>query len=176
MRRLLILSLAVALVPAVVFVAARELRTDARASAQASPGDSFVGAWRVTLPNGRPALGTFTSDGIFQPTAFVAHSAPTGAPYHAAFLSAGTGSWVATGPRTVAVTGVVLESNELADYVGALEIRATVTLGADGQTFDGNYDFAITAPDGRLVESGRGAVHGVRIQVEPMGTPAAAGA
>jgi hypothetical protein len=173
MRRLMTLSLAFALLLGGVFVATLELRSDARASSPTGPDNGFVGAWRVTLPNDRPALATFTSDGIFLPTSFVVHSAPTGAPYHYAFLSAGTGRWIGTGPRTAAVTSFVLESNELADYVGALRIRASVTLGPDGQTLDGDYEFEITAPDERVVEAGSGAIHGVRIQVEPMGTPSA---
>lgn len=173
MRRPIVFFLAIAILLMGAIVSLPDLHSAARTNTPPDSSGGFVGAWRVTLPAGRPALGTFTSDGLFLPTAFVVHSAPPGAAYHSAFLSTGTGTWRATGPRSADVTGFVLESNELADYVGTFRIQASLTLAADGQTFDGRYAFDVTAPDGRVLEAGTGAVHGARIAVAPLGTPTA---
>jgi hypothetical protein len=129
--------------------------TDAAApSAAAHP---LVGAWMLTDtsdPEGGQFLASFSSDGIYQ------QSEDNGA---------GFGAWEPTGATSAALTLVILATEE--EGGGTITVRATIEVGADGQTLTADYTIEATGEGAPPGEFGPGSVTGTRITVEPMGTP-----
>lgn len=118
----------------------------------------LVGTWLFDTDLGSqadpPELGVFTSDGIFVGLG----------------SSESAGSWVASDPRTGALT---LISRFDEDGGGYAVIRGPHVIDATGQTWTCDCTYTIVAADGTILDAGRSSSQGVRIPVEPaeaMGT------
>jgi hypothetical protein len=82
------------------------------------------------------------------------------------------GAWEATGATTGTLTLVGYESDDEGNAFGSITIRATFEVGADGNSFTGQYTFEFTEPDGTASgQAGPGTVTGTRLMVEAPGTP-----
>jgi len=125
-------------------------------------GNPLVGTWNADVdandPTNPPALFIFTSDGIYSE-----------------IDADGTtlyGAWKATGANTAELTALGYQSDQNGAFGGTITIRATITVGADGQSFQAPYTIEFTTSDGHTSgQAGPGLATGVRINPEPMGTP-----
>jgi hypothetical protein len=138
----------------------------------AAGAPSIVGTWQVvvTAPGvpPSPSLVTFTADG-----ALLVADVPVQplAPGRVAVVSPGQGVWTAGAPAAFTFAEVLTATN--GTVVGTNWIRGTVTLGADGQTISGPFQYAVVVPSGRTAARGQGRFVGKRITVLPLGTPLA---
>jgi hypothetical protein len=127
------------------------------AAAPSAAPHPLVGAWIIvdaSGPEGDTFLASFSSDGVYQ------QSDPEGDGY---------GAWEPTGPTSAALTLVFLETEEQGG--GMTTIRATIEVGADGQTLTADFTIESSGEGAPPGEFGPGSVTGTRIAVEPMGTP-----
>ncbi|HEX5505731.1 MAG TPA: hypothetical protein VFW96_24145, partial [Thermomicrobiales bacterium] len=128
-------------------------------------GRGFIGSWLMTFreAEGPPtlALATFGADG----TAVTAEHPVVTPPIAAGvvFTSAGHGAWAATGPDTAVFTVVGLGSYGRGVLFGTATARAGITLGADGQTFDGEVVWTIADPAGNPLATYPGIFQATRI-------------
>jgi hypothetical protein len=141
----------------------------------AAPG--FVGSWRVVVSpaGGQPHLAglTFTADGTVIAPEPPVQPAPPGFPFRLLFLSSGNGVWAATGATTGALTFDLIAADEHGTPLGAITVRGTMELSADGGSFAAAFAAVLTDPAGRAVPVGGGTFRGERMVVEPLGTPPA---
>ena len=83
------------------------------------------------------------------------------------------GAWAATGPTTATLTVVAFEAeDEDGTVVSSYKIRATIEVGADGNSFTAQYTLEFIDSDGTSTgEVGPGTATGTRLVVEAPGTP-----
>jgi hypothetical protein len=130
------------------------------AAAPSTAPHPLVGAWMLvdaSDPEGAPFPASFSSDGIY-------HDSDS--------EGAGLGAWEPTGPTSAALTMVIVAPEE--EGGGMITIRATIEVGADGQTFTADYTIEASGEGAPPGEFGPGSVTGTRIVVEPTGTPVGA--
>lgn len=113
-------------------------------------GHPLVGSWIVTEPGGTPSIVTFTSDGT-------ATDIET--------ETAAAGGWEATGDDTANVTFVGFFTGE--SFSVYFVIRASITVGADGDTFEAPYSGTVVDNTGTVLDTVTGTVTGTRMPVEP---------
>lgn len=115
-------------------------------------GHPLVGAWIIDTdaddPSNAPGVVTVGADGTWSE---VDSDGTTG-----------LGAWRATGDRTANL--VILYPSE----EGSLQVRATVDVAADGQTFTASYTIAFMNLDDQY---GPGTATATRLEVEAPGTP-----
>jgi hypothetical protein len=128
----------------------------------------FVGSWRMTYfeAEGPPslALATFGADGTV-----VAAEHPVVTPPMAPgpiYTSSGHGAWAATGPDTAVVTIAGLGSLGAGVLFATATASASLTLGADGNTFSGEVVWTIADPDGNELATYPGTFQATRIAAE----------
>jgi hypothetical protein len=127
------------------------------AAAPSTAPHPLVGAWLLvdaSDPESAPFPASFSSDGIY-------HDSDSD--------GAGLGAWESTGPTSAALTMMIVAPEE--EGGGMVTIRATIEVGADGQTLTGDYTIEVSGEGAPPGEFGPGSVTGTRIVVEPMGTP-----
>ncbi|MFN8590145.1 MAG: hypothetical protein U0031_01705 [Thermomicrobiales bacterium] len=122
----------------------------------------LVGAWMldgdVADPANPPEVVVFTADGLY-----------IGAD---AFGGNTLGVWAPTGPRTAAITLAFPAIGSDGAPAGLVQVRGTVEVAADGQSFTAPYTLEIKPYDGsRSGEYGPGGATGTRMLIEPMGEP-----
>jgi len=169
MRRLVLVSAAaLSLVGGAIGVSAvASGSTDTTvASDAAAEVHPFVGSWIFTVdgfPKEFTELMAIHADGTLQETA-----------------SDGTtsiGSWEATGADSFNLTFISLSLTGSTDRLeGSLAtgtIRSAGEVSEDGQSFTADFTLELTGEGAPAGEFGPGSVTGTRIDVEPMGTPAA---
>jgi hypothetical protein len=125
-------------------------------------GHPIVGAWLLTVeefPEEPPQLIAFHADGTFQETS--------------ADGTTGIGSWEATGPSSINLTFIEMFLIDDEGSAGMQTIRAAGEVSEDGQSFTAEFTIQFTGEGDFPGEFGPGHVTGTRINVEPMGTPAA---
>jgi len=155
------------LVLSIVMVAALGLFTSLsfapRASAQDTTTTSkIVGTWiadtDTTDPTNGPSIFTFTSDGTYSE-----------------IDDDGTvalGVWEENDDDTVTLTAWNFAGDGQGGSFGGFTIRATITLGADGDTFTAKYTLEFTDPVGNSSgQAGPGEASGRRAHAEAPGTP-----
>jgi hypothetical protein len=82
------------------------------------------------------------------------------------------GVWEPTGPSTANLTFTQYEADDNGDYAGGYTIRASVEIGADGNSFTADYTLEVLNPDGTSSgQAGPGTVSATRVMVEAPGTP-----
>jgi hypothetical protein len=131
----------------------------AEAPAEVHP---IVGAWLLTVeefPEEPPQLIAFHADGTYQETS--------------ADGTTGIGSWEATGPSSINLTFIEMFLIDDEGSAGMQTIRAAGEVSEDGQSFTAEFSIQFTGEGDFPGEFGPGHVTGTRINVEPMGTPAA---
>lgn len=145
---------------------------------EAAGGPDFAGSWRVVIStaDGRTflTLSTFGADGTVLTSGLPAQPAPPGTPAGVVFVSTAHGAWEATGPDTANVTFVHLRASADGQPLGTITPRLSVTLGADGQTFSGEFVTTLADPAGKTLATFMGTVQATRIVAEAPGTPPAA--
>jgi DNA-binding transcriptional regulator of glucitol operon len=175
MRRTSLFVSVLAVVLLGVLAVGRAVITTAQDATPPVDGQGFVGSWRVmvTLPQGPsfPSLVTFGTDGTVTTSNQPVQPSP-GAPGQVVFASAGHGAWEATGPDTMVFTFVVLLADGQGNLVGFSTTRATLTLGANGQTFSGEGVPTIADPAGNVMVTFRATVQATRIVAEEPGPSA----
>lgn len=124
-------------------------------------GHPLVGAWMMDGDANDPAnpleLIVFTADGLY-----------IGAD---AFGGNTIGAWEPTGARTAVITLAFPLSGGDAPG-GLVQVRGTVEVAEDGQSFTAPYTLEVVGPGGaRSGEYGPGAATGTRMVIEPMGEP-----
>ena len=124
-------------------------------------GHPIVGTWIADTdesdPSNLPSLFLFNSDG-----SYVQSDAGGGN---------GFGAWSATGANTANLT-IYFQEAENGNFVGTLKVRASITVADDGQSFNAPYTLEYVSPDGQASgEYGPSTATGIKITVEPMGTP-----
>ena len=160
MRPRLLVSLIV-----VVFVAlaAAGLRTGVGAQDATTQGHPLVGTWLADTdqenPDNAVDVFQFTSDG-----AYVEMDANG---------DSSLGAWEATGDTTATLTVVQGQADDEGTNFGTFTLRASIEVGADGDSFTAEYTFEFVQPDGTSSgEAGPGIATGERLVVEGPGTPA----
>jgi hypothetical protein len=126
-------------------------------------GHPLVGSWLIAVADdpARPqTLNTFWADG------------------NALFtVGDGTtfqGTWVATGPRTAALTLYAIASPPGEEPIGLVRIASSYNeVDETGDTFSGEAVIETIDYDGAVLESAPVSVIGTRITLQPVGTPAA---
>jgi len=142
-------------------------------------GSGFVGSWRVTPTIGGEAavaLTSFSADGLILTSNRPVQPATPGLPAGTLVQSLGQGSWQATGERTADITFVILQSDLTGIFLGTRTILGSLELEPSGDAWTGTFEVTIADPSGTVVYETTGAVHAIRIAVEPprAGTPAPA--
>jgi hypothetical protein len=154
-------------------------RSPATSAQDATPmaGQELVGSWRLTVTEAQAppflALGTFGADGtvVVSPPPVVPPS-PHG-PATVVHTSAGHGAWEVTGADTAIVTFVLLATDEQGNLFATRTIRASLTLGSDGQSFSGEFEATVVDPAGNVMATESGVIQATRIIAEAPGTRAA---
>jgi hypothetical protein len=122
----------------------------------------LVGTWILTdddAPDDPPFLAIFSSDGTYQQIDYDG--------------SAGFGVWEATGPTTANMSFMAQEQNDDGSFGGAVTIRASIEVAADGMSLTADFTLQFVSGDFDSGELGPGSVTGTKMMVEPMGTPVA---
>lgn len=173
MRRASLFAAGLAVVPLGLLAAARTGPTATRKETPLADGQGFVGSWRMTIfeAEGPPTLGlaTFGADRTVV-TAEHPVVTPPIAP-GVVFTSSGHGAWEPTGPDTAIVTFVGLGGDGQGSLFGTLTARASITLGAAGQTFSGEVAWTIADPGGNPLATYLGSLQATRIVAEAPGSP-----
>jgi hypothetical protein len=162
-------------------LAATTRHAAAQEGTPANGGPDLAGSWRVvvTASTGRTfvTLSTFGTDGTAVTSTQPAQPAPPGSPPGVVFFSAAHGAWEATGPTTANFTFVHLRASSEGQPLGTTTPRVSITLGADGDTFSGEFVTTLADPAGNVVATLTGTVQATRIVAEapvmPAATPAA---
>jgi hypothetical protein len=138
-------------------------------------GQGFVGSWQITVfeREGPPtlALATCGADGTLV-TAEHPVVTPPDAP-GPIFASAGHGAWRTTGPDAAIFSTVGLGSTGQGTLFAVVTFRAAVTLGADGQTFSGEFVATVADRAGTTMATFPGTLQGTRIAAEAPAVPTA---
>jgi hypothetical protein len=126
-------------------------------------GHPLVGSWLIALAEdpARPqTLNTFWADG--------------NALFTVADGTTFQGTWVATGPRTAALTLYAIASPPGEEPIGFVRISSSYNEVAEtGDTFRGEAVIDTIDYDGTVLESFPVSVVGTRVTLHPVGTPAA---
>jgi hypothetical protein len=159
MRRRLLVSL---IVVVLIALSALGLRSGAVAQDTSTEGHPLVGTWLADTETeddeGASEVFIFTSDGGYTQVD------PDGEVL--------LGAWEATGANTANLTIVSYETDENGDNAGSIKVRASIEVGADGDSFTAQYTLEVTDPDGASMgEAGPASATGTRLQVEAPGTP-----
>ena len=174
MRRVPVLSSVVVVVLGFMMLA-RTGPSAVQGATQPADGQGFVGSWRVavTPPQGTPfvTLSTFGADGTVLTSTLPAQQPPPGAPSGTVFFSTAHGAWEATGADTAIATFVHLRASADGQPVGTVTIRLSITLGADADTFGGEYAATLADAAGNVPATPAGTVEATRIVAESPGTP-----
>ncbi len=137
-----------------------------------SGGKSLAGAWFSTVtPTLIPpfvSVGTFERGGTLTNISSVSLAFPPGVIASGVPESPGYGVWAKTGPQTYAVTFLTITGDGTGGFAGTQKVRATLTIGPDGDQFDGVFQVDVLDPGGSLIVSDTGTIHGVRIKVQPL--------
>jgi len=135
-----------------------------RASAQNTTAaqSDIVGTWIADTdtsdPTNGPSIFMFTSDGTYSEMD--------------ADGTVGMGVWEENDDGTVTLTAWENQGDGQGGSFGSFKIRATITLGADGDTFTATYTLEFTDPVGNSSgEAGPGQASGRRAKAEAPGTP-----
>jgi hypothetical protein len=142
-------------------IAAQDAATPEPMAQDAATEDHLlVGTWiadtDLTDPANPQETFIFTADGAFI-------SVETG--------DAALGTWAATGASTAILTLAEFEVDEEGNAL-AITIRATIEVGADGNSFTADYTLEVTGPDGTSTgEAGPAQASGSRLVAEAPGTP-----
>jgi hypothetical protein len=141
-------------------LAAQDAATPEPMAQVATEGHPLVGTWIADTDLADPAnpqeTFIFTADGAFI-------SVETG--------DAALGTWAATGASTAILTLAEFEVDEEGNAL-AITIRATIEVGADGNSFTAAYTLEVTGPDGTSTgEAGPAQASGTRLVAEAPGTP-----
>ena len=175
MRRIPFLAalLAVAFIAVLTFGPV-QLRTAAQTGTPPVTEQGFVGAWRLATetPFGASqSLMTVVADGtvIFTDRP----SQPGGSGFPVTFISTAHGVWQQTGPDTAAATFVEFVTDGEGNFVGIVTDSIEVTLGANGDSFSGQFSSTTTDPSGAVLYVGGGTLMATRITVQPLATPVA---
>lgn len=137
-------------------------------------GQEFVGSWRLTVTEAQVppfiALGTFGADGtvVVSPPPVVPPS-PHG-PDTVVHTSAGHGAWEATASDTSIVTFMLLAADEEGNPFATRTVRASLMLGADGQSFSGEFVATVADPAGNVMATESGTIEATRLSAEAPGT------
>ena len=137
-------------------------------------GQGFVGSWRLTVSEAQAppflALGTFGADGtvVVSPPPVVP-AAPHG-PAIVVHTSAGHGAWEVTGPDTAIVTFMLLAADAEGNPFATRTVRTILVLGADGQSFSGEFDATVANPEGNRMATESGTIKATRLIAEGPGT------
>jgi hypothetical protein len=162
MRRVPVLALVMLVSLLAIIAAGRSAPAQAQDASPAAMNQSpFVGSWLLDTdtndPSNPPEIATIYADGSY---------------LELAVDGAGSGHWESTGADTANLNIWFLQ-NENGQFAGTIIVRATVTLAADGASFDADYSLELMQPDGTMSgQYGPGHAHGTRLSVEPMGSPA----
>jgi hypothetical protein len=173
MRRATLVVSILAFVLLGLFAANRSPVTNAQ---EATPmaGQEFVGSWRLTVAEAEAppflALGTFGADGtvVVSPPPVVPPS-PHG-PATVVHTSAGHGAWEVTGANTAIATFVLLAADEKGNPFATRTIRGSLMLGADGQSFSGEFEATVADPAGNVMAIESGVIQATRLIAEAPGT------
>lgn len=137
----------------------------ARSALPVIVGQGFVGSWLLTFfeADGPPtlALATFGAEGTVVTAEHPVVTPPIAT--EAIFTSSGHGAWEATGPDTAVFTVVGLGSYGQGILFGTATARATITLGADGQTFSGEVVWTVADREGNPLATFPGTFQATRI-------------
>ncbi|MGH2561188.1 MAG: hypothetical protein ACRDJH_19135 [Thermomicrobiales bacterium] len=170
MRRSSLFVSILAIVPLGLLAVSRTGPTTAQDTTPPAEGQGLVGSWRVMAvsPDEPPelSLGTFGADGTVVTSPRPVFPPMPGGPGGVIFTSAGHGAWEATGPDTATVTFVVLTADGQGNQLFTVTVRATGTLGADGQTFSGEGTRTFTDPAGNTMMTQPVVVEATRIVAE----------
>ena len=131
-----------------------------------SAGDQgLVGSWVITaqLEGDEPLA--FVNFATIMPGGVLIATAPDS--------PLGHGAWERAGDGDYALTIVFPDFDDEGDLEGRITVRATVTLGRDGDTFAGPFVTEVADLAGEVLFSYGGAAEAVLIAVEPLGTPVA---
>ena len=135
-----------------------------------SGGKSLAGAWFSTVtPTLIPpfvSVGTFERGGTLTNISSVSLAFPPGV-----IASGCRARATACGQRpvqTYAVTFLTITGDGTGGFAGTQKVRATLTIGPDGDQFDGVFQVDVLDPGGSLIVSDTGTIHGVRIKVQPL--------
>ncbi len=135
----------------------------------AADGDRLVGSWILTVQatDGRDQW-SFVNVATFGPGGVLVNTSPDS--------PLGHGAWERAGDGAYAITFVIPDFDDEGDLEGLATVRATITLGSDGDTFSGPFATEVADLAGNVLFSFGGTAEGRRIAVEPLppGTPTAA--
>jgi hypothetical protein len=113
-----------------------------------------------------PIIGSWHLDSGFAPSVVTFHADGSYIEVDAEG-SIGVGAWETAGAQTANLTAAYPSTE------GDSKVRASLDVAADGQSFTGTYTLEVILSDGTGTgEYGPGAATGMRLTVEPMGTPA----
>ena len=122
----------------------------------------LVGSWLIAVaedPSRPQTLNTFWADG--------------NALFTVADGTTFQGTWVATGPRTAALTLYAIASPPGEEPIGFVRVSSSYNEVAEtGDTFRGEAVIETIAYDGTVLESFPVSVVGTRVTLQPAGTPA----
>ena len=172
-------TLAVSILALVLLGLLAANRSPATNAQDATPmaGQEFVGSWRLTVAEAEAppflALGTFGADGtaVISPPPVVPPSSH--GPATVVHTSAGHGAWEATGADSAIVTFILMAADEKGSPFATRTVRASLMLGADGQSFSGEFEATVADPAGTFMATESGTIQATRIVAEAPGTPAA---
>ena len=142
---------------------AQELRGGARPNQTlAADAHSLIGTWKVTVsPDGGippfQAYNVFTLDG--NSLEFDNSNPP-------AAQTIAVGPWTSTGPNRYAFTEINQLFDDKGNPAGELKVRATIEMTGIGDTFNSQFKFDVSDPNGNVVFSGSGTAVGKRVVVE----------
>ena len=161
MRHFAVVVLALILALAALPTSLVSIRAQDATPPAALAGHPLVGSWLIAVADdlSRPqTLNTFWADG------------------NALFtLADGTtfqGTWVATGPRTAALTVYAIARPPGEEPVGFIRVSSFNEVTEAGDTFRGEAVIETIDYDGTVLESFSVSVVGTRVTVRPMATPA----
>jgi len=170
MRRLPVLLSVVAVVLLGLVAGAHIGPATAQEGSPTAGGLDLAGSWRVVISttDGRTflTLSTFGADGTVVSSGLPAQQAPPGTPPGVVFVGTAHGAWEATGSDTANATFVHLRASGEGQPLGTITPRLAITVGADGQTFSGEFVTTLADPAGATLATFSGTVQGTRIVAE----------
>ncbi len=81
--------------------------------------------------------------------------------------------WEATSPDTAIVTFMLLTADAEGNPFATRTVRASLTLGADGQSVSGEFEATVANPAGNVMATESGVINATRIIAEAPVPPAA---
>ena len=161
-KRFLLVLVVVAVLATLTPIASAQ--ATAGATPQNSSAPALVGAWSIdvtpTLVPAFVSLGTFSADGTLTNISSSSMTFPPESP--------GYGAWVKVGGRRYAITFHTVVSDGAGNLVGRGKVRATLTVGSQGDTLTGVFQVDVFDALGGLIVSDTGTVQGTRLRVEAL--------